>query len=70
LGDVPGGAGKPPPLGGHTIPPKTQLGQAIGYRFGQKLSLRRCLTEQPARRKNNLDDQTIKPLRLGAKNWI
>ncbi len=52
------------------VPPKTRLGQALGYLLGQKPSLRRCLTEPRARIDNNLAEQCIRPLKLGAKNWI
>jgi transposase len=52
------------------VPPKTRLGQAIDYLLGQKPSLRRCLTKPRARLDNNLAEQSIRPLKLGAKNWI
>lgn len=51
-------------------PPKTRLGQALGYLLGQKPSLRRCLTEVSARIENNLVEQAIRPLKLGAENWL
>jgi transposase len=51
------------------VPPKTRLGQALGYLLGQKPSLLRCLTEPRARIENNLVEQSIRPLKLGAKNW-
>ena len=37
---------------------------------GQNPSLRRCLTEPLARFDDNLAEQSIRPLKLGAKNWI
>ena len=51
-------------------PPKTRLGQALGYLLGQKPSLARCLSESRARIENNLVEQAIRPLKLGAKNWL
>jgi transposase len=51
-------------------PPKTRLGQALGYLLGQKPSLLRCLCEPRARIENNLVEQAIRPLKLGAKNWL
>jgi len=52
------------------IPPKTRLGQALGYLIGQKPSLLRCLSEPRARIENNLVEQAIRPLKVGAKNWL
>ena len=52
------------------VPPKTRLGQALGYLLGQKTSLLRCLCEPRARIENNLVEQAIRPLKLGAKNWL
>jgi transposase len=52
------------------VPPKTRLGQAIGYLLGQKPSLLRCLSETRARIENNLVEQAIRPLKVGAKNWL
>lgn len=51
-------------------PPRTRLGQALGYLLGQKPSLLRCLAELRARLDNNLVEQAIRPLKLGAKNWL
>lgn len=53
-----------------TVPPKTRLGQALGYLLGQKASLRRCLTEPVAALDNNAVERAIRPLKLGAKNWL
>ena len=52
------------------MPPKTRLGQALGYLLGQKPSLARCLSEPTARIDNNLVEQAIRPLKIGAKNWL
>lgn len=51
-------------------PPKTRLGQALGYLLGQKPALLRCLSEVHARLDNNLVEQAIRPLKIGAKNWL
>jgi transposase len=51
-------------------PPKTRLGQALHYLLGQKPSLLRCLSEPRARIENNLVEQAIRPLKVGAKNWL
>jgi hypothetical protein len=40
-------------------PPKTRLGQALGYLLGQKPSLLRCLTEPRAEIENNLVERVI-----------
>jgi len=53
-----------------SVPPKTRLGQALGYLLGQKASLRRCLTESVAVLDNNAVERAIRPLKLGAKNWL
>jgi len=52
------------------MPPKTRLGQALGYLLGQKPSLARCLSEPTARIDNNLVEQAIRPLKIGARNWL
>jgi transposase len=51
-------------------PPKTRLGQALGYLLGQKPSLLRCLTEPRAEIENNAVERAIRPLKIGAKNWM
>lgn len=51
-------------------PPKTRLGQALGYLLGQKSSLLRCLTEPRAEIENNVVERAIRPLKIGAKNWM
>ena len=51
-------------------PPKTRLGQGLGYLIGRKPSLLRCLSEPRARIENNLVEQAIRPLKVGAKNWL
>jgi transposase len=51
-------------------PPKTRMGQALGYLLGQKPSLLRCLTEPRAEIENNAVERAIRPLKIGAKNWM
>jgi transposase len=53
-----------------TAVPKTRLWQALGYLNGQKASLLRCLSESRARIENNLVEQSIRPLKIGMKNWL
>jgi len=50
--------------------PKTRLGQALGYLLNQRDSLLRCFTEKSAIIDNNAAERTIRPLKLGAKNWL
>ena len=50
--------------------PKTRLGQAINYLLNQQESLRRCITEKCARLENNAVERAIRPLKIGAKNWL
>ena len=52
------------------LPPKTRLGQAVKYLLGQQAHLRRCLSEAPARLDNNPVERAIRPLKIGAKNWL
>jgi transposase len=50
--------------------PKTRLWQALHYLENQKASLLRCLTEPGARIDNNPAENCVRPLKLGAKNWL
>ena len=52
------------------LPPKTRLGQAVKYLLGQQAHLRRCLSEARARLDNNPVERAIRPLKIGAKNWL
>lgn len=51
-------------------PPKTGLGEALHYLLAQQRSLERCLTTPGARLDNNPAENCIRPLKLGAKNWL
>jgi len=53
-----------------TAEPKTRLWQAFIYLRGQQASLLRCFTEPGARIDNNLAENCVRPLKLGAKNWL
>lgn len=53
-----------------TAEPKTRLWQALIYLRGQHASLMRCLTEPGARIDNNPAENCVRPLKLGAKNWL
>ena len=50
--------------------PKSLTGAALHYLLGQQEPLRRCLTEPKAVLSNNGVENAIRPLKLGAKNWL
>jgi transposase len=52
------------------IPPKTRTGTAIHYLLAQKDSLERCITVEGACLDNNAAERAIRPLKIGAKNWL
>ncbi len=54
---------------GLVLPPKSALGQAVGYLLAQRAPLTRCVTTPGARLDNNAVEHAIRPLKLGAKNW-
>ncbi|HEY7236769.1 MAG TPA: IS66 family transposase [Gemmatimonadaceae bacterium] len=53
-----------------TLPPKTPLATALGYLLGQRTSLRRCVTTANSSLDNNPVENAIRPLKLGARNWL
>lgn len=53
-----------------TTLPKSLVGVAIHYLLAQQEPLRRCLTEPQAELSNNAVENAIRPLKLGAKNWL
>ena len=55
---------------GLVLPPKSALGVAIGYLLGQRASLERCVTTPGGYLDNNGAENAIRPLKLGAKNWL
>jgi transposase len=52
------------------LPPKSALAVAFGYLLGQRASLTRCVTTPGAYLDNNGAENAIRPLKLGAKNWL
>lgn len=55
---------------GLVLPPKSALGVAVGYLLGQRASLERCVTTPGGYLDNNGAENAIRPLKLGAKNWL
>jgi transposase len=53
-----------------TLPPKTPLATALGYLLGQRASLTRCVTTPNSSLDNNPVENAIRPLKLGARNWL
>lgn len=52
------------------LPPKSALAVALGYLLGQRAPLKRCVTTTGAVLDNNWAENAIRPLKLGAKNWL
>jgi hypothetical protein len=55
---------------GLVLPPRSALGIAVGYLLGQRASLERCVTTPGGYLDNNGAENAIRPLKLGAKNWL
>ena len=55
---------------GLVLPPKSALGAALGYLLAQRGPLTRCVTTPDARLDNNAVENAIRPLKVGAKNWL
>ena len=55
---------------GLTLPPRSHLSQAVGYLLAQRAPLTRCVTTPGARLDNNAVENAIRPIKLGAKNWL
>jgi transposase len=53
-----------------TLPPKTPLAIALGYLLGQRAALTRCVTTPNSSLDNNPVENAIRPLKLGARNWL
>lgn len=51
-------------------PAKTALGDAVRYLLDQQKRLARCLAELDAELSNNAVERAIRPLKLGARNWL
>jgi transposase len=52
------------------LPPKSALAVALRYVLGQRAPLTRCVTTPGAVLDNNGAENAIRPLKLGAKNWL
>jgi transposase len=53
-----------------SLPPKTPLAIALGYLLGQRAALTRCVTTPHSSLDNNPVENAIRPLKLGARNWL
>lgn len=51
-------------------PAKTALGDAVRYLLDQQERLERCLTITAAELSNNAVERAIRPLKIGARNWL
>lgn len=51
-------------------PARTPLGDAVRYLLDQQERLHRCLTTMDAELSNNAVERAIRPLKLGARNWL
>lgn len=51
-------------------PAGTALGEAVRYLLAQQERLHRCLTELDAEISNNRVERAIRPLKIGARNWL
>ena len=49
---------------------KTPMPKAVKYLLGHEGSLRECFKHAPSRIDNNLAENALRPLKLGAKNWL
>lgn len=53
-----------------TATPKTEFSDGLHYLLGQEARLERCLRVPQAELSNNGAENSIRPLKLGSKNWI
>jgi hypothetical protein len=51
-------------------PAKTTLGDAVRYILNQQEPLGRCITTPGTELSNNAVERAVRPLKLGAKNWL
>lgn len=49
---------------------KTPLPKAINYLLARTRELRKCFLHAPSRIENNLAENALRPIKLGAKNWL
>jgi len=52
------------------VPPKTEFYDGLHYLIAQRPWLERCLSVPGAELSNNAVENAIRPLKLGAKNWL
>jgi transposase len=50
--------------------PKSPTGKALHYLLAQREPLRRCLEQARAQLSTNAVERAIRPLKIGAKNWL
>lgn len=50
--------------------PKTDLAEGVHYLLAHQAALERCLTVPEAELSNNGAENAVRPLKLGAKNWL
>lgn len=53
-----------------SVLPKSPLGKALSYIIKQREPLSRCITTPGVRIDNNPVENTIRPIKLGLKNWL
>jgi transposase len=53
-----------------TATPKTEYADGLQYLLAHHVNLERCLTEPEAELSNNGAENAVRPLKLGAKNWL
>jgi transposase len=53
-----------------SVLPKSPIGSALHYLLAQQAPLRRCLEHARAELSTNPVERAIRPLKLGAKNWL
>ena len=49
---------------------KTAIPKAINYLLAREKELRECFLHAPSRIDNNLAENALRPIKLGAKNWL
>ena len=49
---------------------KLPMSKAVGYLLGRTTALRECFLHAPSRIDNNLAENALRPIKLGAKNWL
>lgn len=49
---------------------KTPMPKAVNYLLGRTAPLRECFLHAPSRIDNNLAENALRPIKLGAKNWL